>query len=298
MPIPEENQGEPADLNEGNNESECEDNSLGIKNRDSHLLPEPVDQPRQAPVSPPPVAGAGPGLTVRKQADRRKDCTVTALPSNDSTGGATKGDQQTGISVFDVSTVGRTHLRTLELIGRIGRKSWRFLIDSGSTGNYVSTQVCAAHKVKVEEDPHPDQLTMADGTKTQTGGKVQMTFKCGGYRGTVQAKVFPGLQKPMILGIPWLQKENPHIDWTRGVVTVDQGQKWIELPLATQKRVPSEELLNMISAKQMSRLMKKKSAAPVFMGMIRKVTETVEEREGKTQSDLYSSQLQREDLPE
>ena len=54
----------------------------------------------------------------------------------------------------------------------------------------------------MEEDPLPDTLTMADGTKTQTEGKVQLHFKCGGYRGTVQAKVFPGLQKPMILGIP------------------------------------------------------------------------------------------------
>ena len=52
----------------------------------------------------------------------------------------------------------------------------------------------------------------------------------------------------------------------------------------------------MISAKQMSRLLKKKPATPTFMGMIRKVTETVEEREGKTQLDLYSSQLQQKDL--
>lgn len=150
----------------------------------------------------------------------------------------------------------------------------------------------------MEEDPLPDTLTMADGTKTQTERKVQLCFKCGGYRGTVQAKVFPSLQKPMILGIPWLQKENPHIDWTRGVVTVEQGQQWIELPLVMQKRVPSEELVTMISAKQMSRILKKKPATPAFMGMIRKVMETVEEHEGKTQSDLYSSQLQREDLPD
>ena len=101
----------------------------------------------------------------------------------------------------------------------------------------------------------------------------------------------------MILGIPWLQKENPHIDWTRGVVTVKQGQKWIQLPLAMQKKVPLEELVSMISAKQMSRLLKKKSATRAFVGMIRKVMETVEEREGKSQSDLCSSQLQREDIP-
>ena len=177
---------------------------------------------------------------------------MTASPPDSSTGEATKEEPQTGISVFGASQCGRTHLRTLELIGRIGRKSWRFLIDSGSSGNYISAQVCTAHRVKVEEDPLPDTLTMADGTKTQTEGKVQFRFKCGGYRGTVQAKVFPGLQKPMILGIPWLQKQNLHIDWTRGVVTIERGQKWIELPLATQKRVSSEELVNIISAKQIS----------------------------------------------
>ena len=54
----------------------------------------------------------------------------------------------------------------------------------------------------------------------------------------------------------------------------------------------------MINARQMSRLLSKKPATRAFVGMIWKVMETVEEREGKTQSDLYSSQLQREDLPE
>ena len=87
--------------------------------------------------------------------------------------------------MFGVSTIGRTHLGTLELIGHIGGKSWRFLINSGSTKNYVSAQVCAANKVKVEEDPYPDLPTMADGTKTQTKGKVQIRFKCGGHRGTI-----------------------------------------------------------------------------------------------------------------
>ena len=107
---------------------------------------------------------------------------MVASLSNDFIGGATKGGPRTSISVFDISIVGRTHLGTLEIIHHLGRKSWRFLIDSGLTGNYVSTQVCAANKVKVEEDPYPDQLTMADGTKTETKGKVQIRFQCGGYR--------------------------------------------------------------------------------------------------------------------
>ena len=44
--------------------------------------------------------------------------------------------------------------------------------------------------------------------------------------------------------------------------------------------------------------MRKKTATRAFVGMVWKVTETVEERERKTQSDLYSLQLQQEDIPE
>ena len=108
-PIPMVHQGEPAVLNE---ESESpQGNNLMEKKKDPQLLPEPVEQQRQASVSPPPVADAGLGLTVRKQADRRESCTVTASPSDSSIGGAAIGGPQTGISVFGVSTVGRTKRR-------------------------------------------------------------------------------------------------------------------------------------------------------------------------------------------
>ena len=40
------------------------------------------------------------------------------------------------------------------------------------------------------------------------------------------------MNKPMILGIPWLSKENPHIDWTQATVVVNKDHQWIALPLA------------------------------------------------------------------
>ena len=73
---------------------------------------------------------------------------------------------------------------------------------------------------------------MADGTMVKMEGRVQLKLKCGGYRGTVSARVFPNVNKQMILGIPWLSKENPQIDWTQAIVVVEKGQDWISLPLA------------------------------------------------------------------
>ena len=59
----------------------------------------------------------------------------------------------------------------------------------------------------------------------------------------------------MILGIPWLRKANPQINWTQETVVVKKGQDWVSLPLAHRK--DENEDVNMVSAKQMSRLLKK-----------------------------------------
>ena len=68
MPIPMEHQGEPADLNERSESPQGNNfDNLMEKKRDPQLLPEPVEQQRQASVSPPPVADAGPDLTVRNR---------------------------------------------------------------------------------------------------------------------------------------------------------------------------------------------------------------------------------------
>ena len=115
------------------------------------------------------------------------------------------------------------------------------------------------------------ELTMADGSNVQTLGRVQLNVKCGGYQGIMEAKVFPQMTKLMILGMPWLVKENPHINWTRSTVVVQQGQEWISLPLAKQGEDTSAHLVNMISAKQMSQLFKRRQVDNAFLGFVQMI---------------------------
>ena len=142
----------------------------------------------------------------------------------------------------------QTHKGTLELAGRIGRTPWKLLVDSGLTRNYISTRVCTVHNLKVKEDRTPDRLTMANGSTPQMKGKVQVVFKYGGYWRIIEAKIFPGLQKPVVLGIPWLTILNIHIDWISGAIVVKKRSEWIQLPIA-YKSGPSEETVAMVNAK-------------------------------------------------
>ena len=103
--------------------------------------------------------------------------------------------------------------------------------------------------------------------------------------------------KPMILGMPWLVKENPHINWTRSTVVVQQGQHWILLPLAKLGEDTSAHLVNMISAKQMSQLLKRKQVDNAFLGFVRMVKEANVAEKYKGKSNLGVVHLWREDLP-
>ena len=122
--------------------------------------------------------------------------------------------------------------KTLELATRIGWRPLHVLVDLGSTGNYIDARECAMRRMKIEAVDKPEEVKMADGTVVKTEGRVQLKLKCGGYRGDSSARVFPNMNKQMILGIPWLSKENSHIDWTQATVVMKKGQDGISLPLA------------------------------------------------------------------
>ena len=148
--------------------------------------------------------------------------------------GSTEGGmiEEVVASVWSMDSTIRTPRRTLDLAGRIGKRPVRMLIDSGATGNYKSAQECAARRIKIEREQGGKELTMANGSSVKTLGRVRLNVKCGGDQGIVEARVFPQMTKPMILGMPWLVKEYTHINWTRSIVVVQQGQDWISLPLA------------------------------------------------------------------
>ena len=91
---------------------------------------------------------------------------------------------------------------------------------------------------------------MADGSMVKTEGQVHISPKCGRYKDVITTRVFPEMNKPLILGILWLSKANPHVDWAQPAVVVKQNYQWISLPLAkTMRRQTIDHLSNAISAK-------------------------------------------------
>ena len=68
----------------------------------------------------------------------------------------------------------------------------KVLIDSGSSGNYISASACSAWGlVSMLDEDNEEEVTLANGAKVQTEGHVQFQLRCGEYRRMIHARVFP-----------------------------------------------------------------------------------------------------------
>ena len=92
------------------------------------------------------------------------------------------------------------------------------------------------------------------------------------------------MNKQMILGIPWLSKENLHIDWTQAAVLMKKSQNWISLPLAKSQQWDPCHLATEISATQLDEMLKRKEVKRAFLGIIRLVKEDSEGMEAPEES--------------
>ena len=195
--------------------------------------------------------------------------------SPDSVSGGTT--VEVGDSTMGVDSSSRTpQQRTLELAVRIGYRHMRVLVDSESTSNYIDAQECPAQGMKIEAEDQAEELKMVESALVKTEGRVQFMLKCGGYRGQISTRVFPNMNKPMILGILWLSKENPHIDWTQAIVVVHKDHQWISLPLANPRQSTPIHLGNEISANQINQVIKRNEVEQAFLGIIKLVKEESE----------------------
>ena len=80
-------------------------------------------------------------------------------------------------AVHGISALVRTRGKVIELAGKICRRPVSMLIDSGSTGNYVSAQTCTMLGIHIEEEPTHEELQLADGSPVTTQGRVKLQIK-------------------------------------------------------------------------------------------------------------------------
>ena len=125
------------------------------------------------------------------------------------------------MSMMTTETIHKSALMFLQVVnGHIAR----ILIDCGASHNFISEDFVKSHDLKADHISCVS-VTFASGMKSYLD-QALMTFelKLDNFSDIItSAYVFPtihGTEYGVILGLPWLFKNNPLIDWKTQIITI------------------------------------------------------------------------------
>ena len=96
------------------------------------------------------------------------------------------------------------------------------MIDSGATEDFIDQEVCNKHGIKMIKAKHPREIYLADGKPSAMGPVTHMTkvpMDISSHRELAVFQVANLQNYEVILGMPWLRKHNPTIDWNDKNIT-------------------------------------------------------------------------------
>jgi hypothetical protein len=123
-----------------------------------------------------------------------------------------------------IATTVRPRYRTIIIIGEISGEKVRILLDSGATGNHISPDTARRLRLKQHETKQWVNIVGIDGKTVMQGYATKtepVLLKSGPYATTIIFDVTTMNAYDALLGMPWLQEQNPVIDWTTGTVSID-----------------------------------------------------------------------------
>ena len=127
------------------------------------------------------------------------------------------------------------------------------MIDCGTTGNFIDLELIFLAKFPLHCLQRPVKAYNVDGTTNSKGNiiwETQVNIPFAPQRENIRLMVLNLGRRQVILGMPWLQKWNPQVNWLAKTLTIPQGIKRRDvvplhecLPSETESTIPQRYLL-------------------------------------------------------
>lgn len=101
------------------------------------------------------------------------------------------------------------------------------MIDSGATGLFLSDRFAREKGIRQLQLKTPIKVFNIDGTLNQSGSIrefVQLALTVDGHKQWFDFLVTNLGKEDLILGLPWLRRINPQVDWSKGLLAVTEPQ--------------------------------------------------------------------------
>lgn len=140
--------------------------------------------------------------------------------------------------------------------GFINGQPARILIDSGASGNFLAAEFTKQHSFRTtQQSSFP--VTFADGRAAPNGGLVKRAqLRCQRYKSRLDFNVLPLHGVDAILGLPWLTKYNPVIDWTAGNLQFQHRKRSVQWTFEGVEQKQAG-VVSQISSKTFSKFLKR-----------------------------------------
>lgn len=110
--------------------------------------------------------------------------------------------------------------RHLKIWVELGAYRCEVLIDSGTQGNFIFPRTVNKYYILWHKKEKPHMLNAVDETEVAYGEGIinietdNLRLRIPGYTELLSFDIIETADHRLILGIPWLRKNNPCIDWT------------------------------------------------------------------------------------
>ena len=152
-------------------------------------------------------------------------------------------------STYQIASV-QASGRLFKLSGLVNKCQAVMMVDSGSTGDFISEAYVSKHRMRRNSYESSKTVWLADGKQHTVTSYIVCVISIGGLTESVELAIIPLVGYDVILGTPWLQRHNPSINWTSYTISVNCNGNQCELPLANSTDTPVVELVSALQFKR------------------------------------------------
>ena len=131
------------------------------------------------------------------------------------------------------------------------RITTKAMVDSGATEDFIDLQFCIQHQFPVRRLDQPRDIFIIDGKSSSVGPITQeaiIAMDIGSHREQIRFQVANLIKHEAILGMPWVKKHNPTINWDMEQISFN-SERCTEVCLKEPpvvKAIPEEEAIREI----------------------------------------------------
>jgi hypothetical protein len=159
-------------------------------------------------------------------------------------------DNNDGESLFNMVL----EKKLIKLRGSINGTDATMLVDSGASDNFISTAYIDNSNIQSTRSAKDNVVMLADGRQHVCNQVVKdALINVGAYSDKLDLRAIPLEKFDVVLGMPWLTKLNPTIDWKTRTVRVDVHKSNHDSYTVPANNSEPNSTLNFISSKQILR---------------------------------------------